>query len=126
MKASSLLREMDIQCGDFLYLLGTAEAGDLCYLDPPYVPVSGTAHFTDYSVGGFTEDDQRRLRDMCVELDARGVVFVQSNSDTGLVRSLYGDTCFRLETVKTLRMISSKVSSRSKGRDLLITNSQVS
>jgi len=126
MKASCLLREMDIQCGDFLYLLGTAEAGDLCYLDPPYVPVSGTANFTDYSAGGFTEDDQQRLRDMCVELDARGVVFVQSNSDTGLVRSLYGDTGFRLEKVKTLRMVSSKVSSRSKGRDLLITNSQVS
>ncbi len=126
MKASKLLREVNIRCGDFLYLLETAEAGDLCYLDPPYVPVSGTAHFTDYSAGGFTEDDQRRLRDMCVELDARGVIFVQSNSDTGLVRSLYEGAGFRLEKVKTLRMISSKVSSRSKGRDLLITNFQAS
>ncbi len=124
MKASKLLREVDIRNGDFLYLLEAADDGDLCYLDPPYVPVSRTAHFTDYSAGGFTENDQRRLRDMCVELDTRGVVFVQSNSDTGLVRSLYKETEFKLLEVKTLRMISSKVSSRSKGRDLLITNSQ--
>ncbi len=126
MKASKLLREVDIRCRDFLYLLETVEAGDLCYLDPPYVPASRTAHFTDYSAGGFTEEDQRRLRDMCVELDNRGAVFVQSNSDTELVRSLYTGTGFKLDTVKTLRMISSKVSSRSKGYDLLITNSRAS
>jgi len=126
MRASRLLRDVDIRCGDFLYLLETAEAGDLCYLDPPYVPVSRTAHFTDYSVGGFTGEDQRRLRDMCVELDSRGVVFVQSNSDTELVRSLYTGTGFSLVSLRTLRMISSKVSSRSKGYDLLITNSQAS
>jgi len=126
MKASRLLHEVDIRCGDFLYLLETAEAGDLCYLDPPYVPASDTANFTDYSAGGFNEDDQLRLRDMCVELDTRGVAFVQSNSDTRLVRRLYGGTGFRLEKVKTLRMISSRVSSRSNGRDILITNYQVS
>ncbi len=126
MKASKLLGAVDIRCGDFLYLLETAEAGDLCYLDPPYVPVSRTAHFTDYSAGGFTEEDQRRLRDMCVELDDRGVVFVQSNSDTDLMRSLYEGTGFKLDAVNTLRMISSKVSSRSKGHDLLITNSRAS
>jgi len=126
MKASRLLGEVDIRCRDFLYLLETAKMGDLCYLDPPYAPASSTANFTDYSAGGFTEEDQRRLRDMCVELDSRGVVFVQSNSDTGLVRRLYEGTGFRLEMVKTARMISSKVSSRSRGRDLFITNSRSS
>ena len=126
LKASRLLRDVDIRCGDFLYLLETAEAGDLCYLDPPYMPVSRTAHFTDYSAGGFTEEDQRRLRGTCVELDSRGVVFVQSNSDTELVRGLYRGTGFELVSLRTLRMISSKVSSRSKGHDLLITNSRAS
>ena len=126
MKAGRLLRGVDIRCGDFLYLLETAEAGDMCYFDPPYMPVSRTAHFTDYSAGGFTEEDQRRLRDACVELDSRGVVFVQSNSDTELVRSLYNGIGFELVSLRTLRMISSKVSSRSKGYDLLITNSRAS
>jgi DNA adenine methylase len=126
MKAGRLLRSVDIRCGDFLYLLKTAEAGDLCYFDPPYMPVSRTAHFTDYYAGGFTDEDQRRLRDACIELDSRGVVFVQSNSDTELVRSLYTGTGFELVSLRTLRMISSKVSSRSKGYDLLITNSRAS
>ena len=88
------------------------------------MPISRTAHFTDYSEGGFTEEDQRRLRDTCVELDSRGVVFVQSNSDTELVRGLYKGTGFGLVSLRTLRMISSKVSSRSRGYDLLITNSR--
>ena len=126
MKAGRLLQDVDIRCGDFLYLLEMVEAGDLCYLDPPYMPVSSTAHFTGYSEEGFTEEDQRRLRDTCVELDSRGVVFVQSNSDTELVRSLYTGTGFELVSLRTLRMISSKVSSRSKGYDLLITNSRAS
>ncbi len=126
LSASRLLRDVDICCGDFLYLLEAAEAGDLCYLDPPYMPASSTAHFTDYSAGGFTEEDQRRLRDMCVELNSRGVVFVQSNSDTEPVRDLYTGTGFELVSLRTRRMISSKVSSRSKGHDLLITNSRAS
>jgi DNA adenine methylase len=63
---------------------------------------------------------------MCVELDTRGVVFVQSNSDTEFVRGLYNGTGFEVFSLKTTRMISSKVSSRSKGHDLLITNSQAS
>jgi site-specific DNA-adenine methylase len=52
-----------------------------------------------------------------------GVSFVQSNSDTALIRGLYEDAGFTLITLKTSRMISSKVSSRATGYDLLITNS---
>ena len=122
-RASRLLRNVEIRSEGFDYILDVAEKGDLCYLDPPYHPASETANFTDYASSGFKMGDQERLRDICAELDGRGVAFVLSNSDTGLVRELYGGVPdLRVVSFKTRRMISSKVSSRGSGYDLLITN----
>jgi DNA adenine methylase len=122
-RASRLLGGVELFSGDFEYIKGCAGEGDVCYLDPPYQPSSRTANFVDYSAGGFGEGDQARLRDLCVDLDRMGVSFVQSNSDTALIRGLYEDTGFKLISLKTSRMISSKVSSRATGYDLLIMNS---
>ncbi len=125
MRASSLLRNMEVRSEDFTYVIDLTEEGDLCYLDPPYHPASKTANFTDYAAGGFSIVDQCRLRDLCVKLDERGVIFVLSNSDTEAVRRLYrGISGFKTVSLKTKRMISRKVSSRGSGYDLLITNSQ--
>ena len=121
-RASGLLRGVEALCSDFEYLREHAQEGDLCYMDPPYQPASRTANFVDYAAGGFGEPDQARLRDLCVELDARGVHLVQSNSDTDLIRRLYEGTGFQLESLRTTRNISRKVSSRGGGRDLLITS----
>jgi DNA adenine methylase len=122
MRASRFLKNIEIHCEGFEYLVNVAREGDLCYLDPPYHPASKTANFTDYSVDGFNLRDQERLRDLCLELDGRGVGFVLSNSDTGAILDLYSEGSFEIYSVNTQRMISSKVSSRDEGRDLLITN----
>lgn len=122
-RASRLLKNVEIHSEGFDYILDVAGEGDLCYLDPPYHPSSGTANFTDYASDGFGLCDQERLRDICVELDRRNVAFVLSNSDTEAVRDLYGDVPgFDIVSFRTRRMISSKVSSRGSGHDLLITN----
>jgi len=49
--ASRLLRNVDILNEDFSYVSRCANEGNLCYLDPPYQPVGGTANFTSYSSG---------------------------------------------------------------------------
>jgi len=123
LRASRLLRNVELRSGDFSYVIDAAEEGDLCYLDPPYHPASETANFTDYSESGFSLADQERLRDLCVDLDGKGVLFVLSNSDTEAVRRLYqGIDGFRMIPLRTRRAISSKVASRDSGYDLLITN----
>jgi len=121
-RTSRLLNDIEIHCGGYDYILEAAEEGSLCYMDPPYHPASKTANFTDYSMNGFKVGDQEKLRDLCLELDRRGVIFVLSNSRTEKVMELYGDHGFRIEALKTRRSISSKVSSRDSGYDLLITN----
>jgi DNA adenine methylase len=122
MKASRLLKDVEIHCGGYDYILDVAEEGSLCYMDPPYHPASETANFTDYSMNGFKVGDQESLRDLCLELDRRKVIFVLSNSFTEKVMELYCNHGFRIESLKTRRSISSKVSSRDGGYDLLITN----
>jgi len=121
--ASRLLGEIEIRSGGYDYVRDLAEEGSLCYLDPPYHPASGTAKFVDYSSGGFKWGDQERLKDLCLELDRKGVIFILSNSHTEKVMELYGGHGFRIESLKTRRSISRKVSSRDSGYDLLITNS---
>jgi len=121
-ETSDLLSGIEIFCKDFNYILEHAERGDICYLDPPYHPMSKTANFTEYALGSFSLKDQERLRDICIKLDEGGIIFVLSNSDTPEIKELYRDTGFTLKGLKTRRSISSKSSSRNSGKEVLISN----
>lgn len=123
--ANKILQNIRFHNEDFTYVINEVEKGDLCYLDPPYFPTSKTANFTTYSRGGFQLYDQKRLKTLCIELTDVGVLFVQSNSDTKFIRELYETTDFELMDLKTNRLISSKVSTRSSGYELLITNRNI-
>ena len=45
-----------------------AGPGDLVYFDPPYAPLSATSRFTSYTSGSFSDEDQRALRQLAVQL----------------------------------------------------------
>ena len=70
---------------DYAEVLRNVPRGTFVYLDPPYDPVSETASFTGYSRGGFSRDDQIRLRECCDDLTARGIKFMLSNSATDFI-----------------------------------------
>ncbi len=105
---------------DYKKSIDRCQSGDLVYLDPPYHPTSKTAAFTDYTTQGFTELDQRNLRDSFVSLAERGCKVVLTNSDTGLVRTLYDD--FRRKRLLVSRPISCKGSGRKGFHELLVSN----
>ena len=118
--ASAALQGAEIHNEGFEKVLDRAQPGDVVYFDPPYVPASKTASFTDYTRDGFTIDDQARLRDVASELKLRGVRVILSNSDVPVVRDLYRSG-FDLQTVKCGRSINSKASARGRVGELLIT-----
>jgi len=118
--ASAALQGVEIRCGDFAEALQTATSGDLVYLDPPYHPLSGTAHFTAYVEQGFDEEEQRRLAAVFRELDRRGCQVLLSNSDTAVIRSLYEG--YRVEVVSANRCISCRGDSRRGATELIISN----
>lgn len=105
--------------GDFESTTLSAKRGDAVYFDPPYVPVSDTANFTAYAVGGFDYVEQVRLRDVAARLVKRGVHVLLSNSATALVRKLYEG--FKIEEVSARRAINSKGDKRGNVGELLIS-----
>jgi len=121
--ASKVLKNVEILNKDFSYVLEYSEPGDLCYFDPPYAPVSDTAYFTSYSSKGFSFQEQIRLRDVCVELDRKGVFFILSNSYVDPIIEIYQEIdSFKMFTVQAKRAISSKASTRGPINEILVTN----
>jgi len=120
-QASRTLQDTALFNTDFEYVLTEATSGDLVYFDPPYEPVSKTADFNSYQAEGFDRKDQRRLRDVAVELAAQDVAVVISNSPP--VTELYeGHEAFVVTYVDAVRAINSDASSRGEVAEVLITN----
>jgi DNA adenine methylase len=120
--ASAALNHSDarIVVSDYRKALKKAREGDFVYLDPPFHPLSKTAHFVDYTKSGFGEDDQVELARVFRELDRRGCRVLLSNSDTKLTRDLYSG--FAQRRAQVLRAISCKGSMRTGYRELLVYN----
>ena len=115
------LREenVEIRQGDFEAACATAKAGDFVYFDSPYVPVSQTANFTDYTKDGFSYEDHCRLAELFGRLDKEGVYLMLSNHNVPLVHELYQG--FAIEEIDVRRSINRDASKR-VGREVIITN----
>ena len=102
--ASAALQRVELRACDWRAAAARAVPGDFVYFDPPYVPASPTASFTAYQAGGFGLADQEELAATFDTLTGRGVLAMLSNSDTQLVRGLYG--WHRIDAVTVRRSIS--------------------
>ncbi|WP_346199748.1 DNA adenine methylase [Caldifermentibacillus hisashii] len=112
--------EVKILNGDFADAVSSAKKGDFVYFDSPYDPVSETASFTGYTLGGFNKDEQIRLRDLFVDLDKRGCKVLLSNSATEFIKDLYKD--YHIEIVSATRNINSIATKRGKIDEVLVMN----
>ncbi|MFW9889198.1 MAG: DNA adenine methylase [Candidatus Thorarchaeota archaeon] len=119
---SKSLKKAKLLSVDFASVVEDARKGDLVYFDPPYQPVSETAAFTEYTSGGFGEEEQRRLSAVFRQLHRRGCFVLESNSATPLIREIYSDEEFVLETVHAKRAISCDPEGRGEVPELLIRN----
>jgi DNA adenine methylase len=118
--ASRALASAELRNAPFETLLESARPGDFVYMDPPYEPVSRTANFTAYAQDGFSQDDQRRLRDVYRELDRRGAKLMLSNSDVPFIRELYRG--YRIDIVKAPRAVSCDPSTRGPVNEVVVRN----
>lgn len=75
--------------GDFRQTFKLAQAGDVVYCDPPYVPLSASANFTAYTKKSFNENDQLELVALAMDYANRGICVVLSNHDTEFTRYHY-------------------------------------
>lgn len=105
---------------DYEEVLKKIPKGTFVYLDPPYDPVSETPAFTGYSKGGFSRDEQIRLRRCCDDLNARKIKFMLSNSSTDFIREQYA--AYNITTVQAKRAINSVASGRGDVDEVVVRN----
>lgn len=112
------LKTAGLKCQDFRITLQAAGAGDVVYCDPPYVPLSDTAYFTDYFSGGFRLADQEDLAKYAAEAARRGATVLLSNHDTAITRRLYR-LASPIISVMVSRTISCDGENRKKAKELV-------
>ena len=105
---------------DYAEVLKKLPKGSFVYLDPPYDPLSETSNFTGYVKGGFSHDDQIRLRKSCDCLTKRGIQFMLSNSATDFIKKQY--SAYNIKIVKAKRSVNSVASKRGEIDEVVIRN----
>lgn len=117
---SDALDGASIWHGDFENMCALPTAGDFVYLDPPYAPIAETSSFTKYSADGFTRVDQVRVRDASARMIERGTHVLISNSESYVVRDLYGAPPFAIEQVSATRAVNARADRRGPVTEVLI------
>ena len=106
--------------GDFEAAVKGLKKGTFVYFDPPYDPVSASSNFTGYTNLGFGKQEQRRLKEVCDELNAKGIKFLLSNSATDFILDLYKE--YNIEKISAKRVINSNANNRGNVDEVLIRN----
>ena len=119
---SSYFKNADIHLTsvDYTQILDTLPKDAFVYLDPPYDPVSSTASFTGYTKSGFSSDDQKKLREYCDKLNARGIKFMLSNSATDFIRNL--SSAYNITIIQAKRVINSDSTKRGEVDEVVVRN----
>lgn len=112
-------QEVDTEfiCCDFREVFKSLTFGDVVYCDPPYLPLSATSNFTNYSGSNFSVKDQYDLASLSKIASNHGVNVIISNHDTELSRELYNESEIKFFNVQ--RYISCKGSSREEAPEIL-------
>lgn len=106
----------------FETMKGVIQPDCFIYFDPPYAKLDKQQSFTKYTKNDFTPIDQARLATLFHDLTRHGIPCMLSNSDSKLIRNLYGGYDYRIETVQMSRSINSDRNGRGKINELVIMN----
>jgi len=101
---SLMLQSTAIKSGDFEFGIDGIREGDFVYFDPPYYKLGGYSDFNRYTSKQFREKDHFRLAALCRELDAKGVKWAVSNSNTDFVKDLFSG--FQIHYISARREIN--------------------
>ncbi|HEX6068145.1 MAG TPA: Dam family site-specific DNA-(adenine-N6)-methyltransferase [Nitrososphaera sp.] len=125
LSASEILNRSDVSIrrADYASAISSCRSGDMVYLDPPYLPLTKTASFTDYTSESFGYDDHVALAREFQRLSDLGCTVVLSNSNSVRIRRLYGG--FAIQTVGVSRSINCNANRRTGQSELVVTNAPV-
>jgi DNA adenine methylase len=93
-------------------LIDEPRAGDVIFLDPPYLPLSGVASFETYSRGGFGPHSHDELSKLISRWVQAGVYVLLCNSDCPETRRIYRDSGLSLYSHMVGRSVGASPKSR--------------
>jgi len=118
-KVSKSLEKAKLTTTDFKQAVVSSRMGDVIYFDPPYLPISKSAKFTNYTSGGFHQKDHAELKDLFTDLNSRGIKCLLSNSASEESISLYSDC--KVTMLMGNRSIGGSPDSRKSMKEILVT-----
>lgn len=120
LRISRYLNENEIQIlnGNYTNALENITQRDFVFLDPPYYPINRDS-FVRYDMSPFGISEQIELREICDQLNARGVRFIQTNSNCQEIKEMYAH--YNQVEVGVRRCINTEVDGR-RGTELIIYN----
>tara|TARA_A100001011_G_scaffold393036_1_gene481923 strand:+ start:398 stop:1471 length:1074 start_codon:yes stop_codon:yes gene_type:complete len=127
-KASSIFANASIQCGSYEKILPPENEIDkdksFIYLDPPYIPDSETADFTDYSKEGFKEEDHKKVANIFYHLAKDGYKVILSNNSNTVSKSMYAGNgkVFAYEVDVSRAIAKTKEGKRPPSKELLVSS----
>lgn len=127
-EVSSILSNTEIFCGSYEKLLPPEneinKKTSFIYLDPPYIPDSNTADFTNYSKEGFNEEDHKKVAKIFYQLSEEGYKVVLSNNANSLSRSMYAGNrkVFSYEVDVSRAIAKTKKGKRPPSKELIVSS----
>lgn len=115
--ASAALQGVRLTARRFDACIDEVGRNDFVYIDPPYHRLNAGS-FTSYTAEGFGEAEQRELAVVVDRLHAAGARVMVSNSDTPLIRDLYG--AYRIVPIQAARAINSAPGARGPVSEVLV------
>ena len=113
-EVSQQLQTTEILTGDYEDAIGSPEPYSFVFLDPPYYET-----FENYTKGGFTEEDHKRLKEKMDELTRNKVYCILTNSNERFIRNLFRN--YDIEVVDVKRNINRDGDART-GQEIIISN----
>ena len=109
---SEAIQKVNFTSLDYLSFLQIAKAGDLIYMDPPYVDTKDPLKEFNGYIGGFGWKQQLDLIEECKRLNSIGCAVVVSNSFCDATMELYTNAGFDISFIQAPRYISCKKEGR--------------
>ena len=113
---------VEVRCCDFEVALEAVQAGDLVFLDPPYVTRHNNNGFVDYNEQLFSWADQLRLAKAAHKLVERGAHVLVANALHSDVVDLYDG--FNLLPINRSSTLASNPTKRSRVSEALLWQHQ--
>lgn len=107
------IKKFQIYNLDFRTIFSMIQENDVVYCDPPYVPVSESSNFSNYTGDGFGLQDHIDLAELSYKASEKGATVVLSNHYNWYTRELYTKMFpGKIEILKVSRTVSGKSESR--------------